>query len=89
MPNILLQQNIYLCRLLAFDILYLLQLMCFCFLDEVIRAISPGSDEENEAEKKKQVALEQHESIVAEYKGIIREQVIMQLFNVSTLLDIP
>lgn len=42
--------------------------------NEVIRAISPGSDEENEAEKKKQVALEQHESIVAEYKGIIREQ---------------
>jgi len=46
----------------------------FC-IDEVIRAISPGSDEENEAEKKKQVALEQHESIVEQYKGIIREQV--------------
>ncbi|KAK2156644.1 hypothetical protein LSH36_208g03024 [Paralvinella palmiformis] len=42
--------------------------------NEVIRAISPGSDEENEAEKKKQVALEQHESIVEQYKGIIREQ---------------
>ena len=52
--------------------------VCVC-TDDVLKALSPTStDNEAEANKRK-ATLDQHDSIVEQYKGLIREQVYMHL----------
>ena len=42
---------------------------------EVLKSLSPANDENDEDTKRKLASLAQHESIVNQYKELIREQV--------------
>lgn len=51
-------------------------MIAVCSTDDVLKAVSPIQDLENE---KKPATLEQHDSIVEQYKKLIRDQVCIEI----------